>query len=577
MGCNPLVRFLFLLGISLSFFTVEAHPDTLIAPKGWTALRLPNGLDVLIEQDTSIPLATVQFGVRMGARFESVRNSGWSCLLSGLLTGPNRIFPGQDSFRRVLSQEGILYDHVLTPELTLFRLTALEEKMDPLIQYLSAAVFAPAFGAADIDQIRSRMLADAESEQSDPLFFLKSDLEQKLWGTEYHRRHPEGIPRSLLKADSSSLMEFRRHFFVPYQSVLIIQSPFTAEQVIQKVSSVWQRWHDIAPDLSITHPVPDAPVPDRTTLFITQQEYAKIPLFIAGWQSPIARFQDRYLYEMMTELLNHPRCPIQLALKDSLVCLQSKFQFTDEALYFTLLPQPIGNINAAVDSFLIGLRKLSDPGWLDSGMVSSVSTELKARLSRELESRNQRNQNLANYWYAGISETMGAEVLVLDSITPTLIQEVIYERLIKAPICMGGIFSSPMIHTYQVPSFFGSTPQMPDYVLLLDTLVADSSLNSWVGEVWEWLQWHPGKRIKIMISLPEQGWSLEARNTLSPQALEWFKQLFVQHPAAIGLRVRDISFQLTTDPEGWHPGSGNGSENVRFLCKISTPYAEDLP
>ena len=82
------------LGIICSFCAV-AQPKL---PEGYFWKKLPNGLEVVVIENSKVPLTTIEIAVKNGAYTEGPEYSGLSHLFEHMFFKANKDYPSQEKF-----------------------------------------------------------------------------------------------------------------------------------------------------------------------------------------------------------------------------------------------------------------------------------------------------------------------------------------------------------------------------------------------------------------------------------------------------------------------------------------------
>lgn len=512
----------------------------------WRQFRLDNGMEIAVLQDKSLPLCLTQVTIRAGSHWEPRRMSGWSCLLSSLLTASNRNWPGPDSFRKSLYREGILYDHFVSPEMLSFRLQGMQDKQEWMLTALQSALQYPAYTGEMIANARARLLQQAEEDMSDPLYFLRTELQTRIWGKEMHRQIASGTSNGIVRADSTGLYFFRKHFFVPYRTLLVVISPEDPEMVFARVQRLWGRWSDAATDPEVAFPLPAMVRVDTAELVTVVQEYATLPVFMAGWQVPPGREKDA---QLLAEVLNAPDGNFRRNLRDTTKVRELQFQVSGNGMYLTLLPDPRNYLLHGPDSLMVQIRKLCDPGFFTSEEVSRAIRQMNLRERALQEKLSDRATAAGNNWASGQSGSS-------FSADPAQLQQLAQEILVRQGIRAGFLTSTALSAATGLSDYF-YPPLPPDsfaYSLEGDSLMADSALEkSLQGLAW-WLTWHPGGRVRLKmyvpaLRVPDALWDVRR------VVLESFIRNRIAAVSAIPPSRRgDFSFEFIKDAEAILPG-----------------------
>src|SRR6201985_2272430 len=79
-------------------------------PPGYFWKKLPNGLEVLVIENSKVPLATIEIAVKNGAYTEGPEYSGLSHLFEHMFFKANRDYPTQEVFLKRTQELGALWN-----------------------------------------------------------------------------------------------------------------------------------------------------------------------------------------------------------------------------------------------------------------------------------------------------------------------------------------------------------------------------------------------------------------------------------------------------------------------------------
>ena len=547
MGNRKLIPLLLSLFLLLSACFAQANSDTFQLPAPWRVYRLDNGLEVAILQDKSLPLSLTQVSIAAGSKWEPRRMSGWSCLLSSLLTSSNRLYPAQDSFRKSLYREGILYDHFVSPDVLTFRLQGMADKQEWMLQGLQAAMQYPSLSSLEISNAKDRLIQQAEEDMAEPLYFLRTELQSRIWGREAHRQVATGMPSGLVRADSAGLAFFRKHFFVPYRTLLLIMSPEDPDLSYAQVQRIFGRWSDAASDPEAAFPIPPANVPDSVELFLVQQEYANLPIFMAAWEIPQQRQEEASL---LTEILNAPEGSFRKNMRDTLKVREIQFQVSGNALFMTMLPDPRNYLRHGPDSLMMQLRRLREPNFFTREEVLKALRIIANRKINSTEKLNDRATQIGSHWAERQKPS------TLTSADPAYFQQLASDIFLRKKIKAGFISSSQLVAVTGLNDFFHAPPVLDslEYSLEGDTLIADTALSISLQGLAEHLTWNPAYRVKLSIYIPSYQVP-EALWEVRKVVMESFLRSRIAAESSLpSLRRGDFVFDFVRDSEAILPG-----------------------
>src|SRR3978361_1555077 len=79
-------------------------------PQGYYWKKLPNGLEVLVIENSKVPLATIEIAVKNGAYTEGPEYSGLSHLFEHMFFKANRDYPTAEKFLKRTEELGAIWN-----------------------------------------------------------------------------------------------------------------------------------------------------------------------------------------------------------------------------------------------------------------------------------------------------------------------------------------------------------------------------------------------------------------------------------------------------------------------------------
>lgn len=539
----------FLLFLTLHFFAQigQAQTDSFSLPAPWRLFRLDNGLEIAVLQDKSLPLALTQVSIAAGSQWEPKRMSGWSCLLSSLLTASNRLYPAPDSFRKTLYREGILYDHLVSPEVLTFRLQGLANKQEFMLNSLQSALQYPILSAGEVSDAKDRLLQQAEEDMSEPLYFLRSELQSRVWGKEAHRKMATGIPSGIVRADSAGLAFFRKHFFVPYRTLLVIISPEDPDISYAQTLRIFGRWSDAASEPEVAFPYTSTPTPDSVELFTVMQEYATLPIFMAAWEIPNARIEDA---KILVEILNASDGSFRRNMRDTLKVRELQFQVSGNALFLTLLPDPRNYLRHGPDSVMLQLHRLTQPGFFSREEVQRAFRNEVNRQVKATEKITDRATLTGSHW------ALGSVPKAQTQADPYFVEQLATEIFLRKSVKAGFICSSNLASITGLNDYFHSLPILDslEYSLEGDTIFADTALSKVIQGLAYQLNWNPAHKVRLKVFIPSYQVPDAVWEVRKLVVEAFIRSRIAAESSLPAIRRGDFSFEFVKDPEAVLPG-----------------------
>ncbi|XHR93438.1 M16 family metallopeptidase [Mucilaginibacter sp. UC70_90] len=106
---------IFALGVAAVFSAGIANAQVRL-PEGYFLKTLPNGLDVLVIENSKVPLTTIEIAVKNGAYTEGPEFSGLSHLFEHMFFKANKDYPTQEKFLKRTQELGAIWNGTTNTE-----------------------------------------------------------------------------------------------------------------------------------------------------------------------------------------------------------------------------------------------------------------------------------------------------------------------------------------------------------------------------------------------------------------------------------------------------------------------------
>ena len=171
-----------LLAASFVAFTGIAASAQNALPENFHLKTLKNGLEVLVIEDQSVPLATIEIVVRNGAYCEPPEYDGLSHLYEHMFFKANKDYPSQEAFMDRVNELGVSFNGTTSNERVNYYVTLSSEKVQEGMEFMNSAIRYPLF--LEEEQIKENPVVDGEFQraESNPVFFLLKDMDRQMWG-----------------------------------------------------------------------------------------------------------------------------------------------------------------------------------------------------------------------------------------------------------------------------------------------------------------------------------------------------------------------------------------------------------
>ena len=139
---------------------------------------LPNGLEVIILEDHSIPLVTIELAVKNGSYTEPPELNGLSHLYEHMFFKQNRAIANAEDYLRTIGQMGIAYNGTTREEVVDYYFTTTSPNIRTAMQFMKDATRYPLFDEREFEREKQVVIGEIDRNESNPFFLSQPGDEQ---------------------------------------------------------------------------------------------------------------------------------------------------------------------------------------------------------------------------------------------------------------------------------------------------------------------------------------------------------------------------------------------------------------
>jgi len=178
-----------LTGVCLICFSISAMAQKNL-PSNFFMKKLPNGLEVLVIEDNSVPLVTIEICVKNGSFTEDSAYNGLSHLYEHMFFKANKAIPSQEKFLERVNELGISFNGTTSNERVNYFFTLSNKLIDEGLEFMNNAIRYPLFLKQEMKNENPVVDGEFQRAESNPAFFLIQDFDRQMWGQNYYRKNP---------------------------------------------------------------------------------------------------------------------------------------------------------------------------------------------------------------------------------------------------------------------------------------------------------------------------------------------------------------------------------------------------
>ncbi len=279
---------------------------------------LLNGLEIVVVEDHSVPIVTVELGVRNGSFTEPPELNGLSHLYEHMFFKANRASINREDYLRTIDQLGIVYNGETKEELVNYYFSTTSQNFPVAIRFMRDAVRYPAFDENQFAQEREVVIGELDRHESNPYGALNEEMNNRLFYKYPSRKNPGGNRQTVRAATTDMMRLIQSRYYVPNNSVIVVTGDVSPTDVINTVTELFGDWPRRPKDPFAEFPLVEHPPLPKSEGAILKAPVQNVIIQI-GWHGPSVGKDDAATYaaDVFSFILRQPNSRFQRALVDT--------------------------------------------------------------------------------------------------------------------------------------------------------------------------------------------------------------------------------------------------------------------
>jgi zinc protease len=400
---------------------------------GFVNKTLPNGLEVIVLADNSVPLVTVELAVRNGSFTEPLEFNGLSHLYEHMFFKPNKaggVFRckqflqlgivdgyrkencseklkvtasiGNVSYLADMYRMGITYNGTTREEIVNFYYSTTSPFLETAVKNISDAARFPNFTAEALEKEKRVVIGEIDRNESNPYFFLNNAIQSRLFYKYPTRKKPLGTRETVNSATVEKMETIKSRYYVPNNSALIVTGDVVPEKVFKLVEDTLGGWEKRAKNPFEEFPIVEHPPLKKSEGVIVEQPINTV-LIQVGWHGPsIGKDNDAtYAADVFSFILGQPDSRFQKKMIDSGLAISADFGYYTQRntgpIYLTIQTSP-EKAKAAIKEAYVQIEEFTKTSYFTDQELENSKTILESRDLFEREKLSEYAHTLGFWW-----------------------------------------------------------------------------------------------------------------------------------------------------------------------------------
>src|SRR5215813_471451 len=279
---------------------------------------LSNGLEVVVLEDHSVPIVTIELAVRSGSFTESPELNGLSHLYEHMFFKANRAIANQEQYLQTIGQLGIAYNGRTQEEVVEYYFTTTSPNLRSAMNFMRDATRYPLFDEKEFERERQVVIGEIDRNESEPGYYLNKEMNDRLFFKYPSRKQPLGNRQTVSTATTAMMRLIQGRYYVPNNSALVVTGDVQAADVYKMAQEFFGDWARREKDPFVEFPMVEHPPLQNSAGSIIKQPVTNVLVEI-GWQGPSIGKDDAATYaaDVFSFIMQQPDSRFQRNLVDT--------------------------------------------------------------------------------------------------------------------------------------------------------------------------------------------------------------------------------------------------------------------
>jgi len=367
-----------------------------------TTEMLDNGLEIIVVENHTVPLVTIEICVKNGAYTESPEYDGLSHLYEHMFFKANEVISNQPRFLERLRELGAAWNGTTSEERVNYFFTMGVDSLEQGLVFMRDAIMYPVFEQAELVNERPVVTGEYDRAESRPFFHLFKAVGKKMWYKHWSRKNVIGDREVILTATTEKMLTVKNKYYIPNNSALLVSGDISMEEVLPLAKKLFAKWE------RGDQPHEKYPVPEHPPLTKNEKVIVEKPFRVVGYQSgyhgPSVNTDPKSTYaaDVFSFILSQPNSKFMKTLHESGLWLNIGLSYYTQnhtgPITFTGVTTP-QKFREAQDALFKEIDKFNDPDYFTDDQMEFAKNQLEVS---EIYSHEQASTwvHTVSFWWA---------------------------------------------------------------------------------------------------------------------------------------------------------------------------------
>ncbi|MBS1807277.1 MAG: insulinase family protein [Acidobacteria bacterium] len=366
----------------------------------WQQKSLKNGLQIIVIENRSVPLVTVELAVKNGSYTEPPEFNGLSHLYEHMFFRTNER-SRTEGYMDGIGELGAQYNGTTREEVVNYYYMAIKTGLRPVMTIMRDALRYPLFDSAELKQEIQIVLDEFSRNEANPYYHLNSAVEHKLWYKYYSRKNPLGEREVIATCTPEKMRTIQRKFYLPNNTALVVAGDVNAAEIFKMAEELYGDWpageNPFVKDPLVPHP----PLTKDEPVIVTQPVNAATIKINYHGPSTDTDAAATYAADVFSFALRQQDSRFYKALVDTGLTTSAQMWYYTQRnvgpIEFIAQTTP-DKLKAAIKALNAEIAKLEAPDYITNEQLESAKTLLEAEEIFRREKPSEYAHSVSFWW-----------------------------------------------------------------------------------------------------------------------------------------------------------------------------------
>jgi zinc protease len=393
---------------------------------------LSNGLEVIVLQDSSVPIVTVEMAVRNGSFTEPPELNGLSHLYEHMFFKPNQAILAfqceramsrgglNDIGKRICAEPirlkaqmgdvayisgiddiGLNRNGTTHEEYVNYYFSATSTNLPTIMRFMRDSMLFPTFNEDEFKNEIQVVLGELDRQLSEPGYYLDRTLMDRLFYKYPSRKSPGGTRETVAKATLEQMQLIRSRYYIPNNTALIVTGDADPERVFKLAEDLFSGWQR-GEDPFKKFPIVDHPALAKSEGVIVNKDVENVFVQI-GWHGPSVGKDDASTYaaDVFSYIVEQPDSRLKRALIDTGLAVDVSVHYYTQRnvgpIRISIVTSP-EKAKAALDALYKEIAQFNNANYYTDEELANAKTLLEAEELYRREKLSDYTHSLGFWW-----------------------------------------------------------------------------------------------------------------------------------------------------------------------------------